>query len=106
MTTFAIIEDGVVTQLLVRDVLPPFHPDLKYIEVPDGTQRYQTFDGKNFGPRPAAPVETFEQKMAASDAILPRYVEDLVDALEALGGTIPAELATKVADKKQLRSNG
>ena len=52
------------------------------------------------------PVETFEDRMAASDAILPRYVEDLVDALEALGGTIPAELATKVADKKQLRSNG
>jgi len=52
------------------------------------------------------PVETFEQKMAASDTILPRYVEDLVDALEALGGTVPAELATKVADKKQLRSNG
>ena len=52
------------------------------------------------------PNLTFEQKMAASDTILPRYVEDLVDALEALGGTIPAELATKVADKKQLRSNG
>lgn len=47
---------------------------------------------------------TFKQKMAASDAILPRYAEDLADALVANGGTIPTQLAQKVADKKSLRS--
>ena len=49
---------------------------------------------------------TFEQRMRASDAILSRTEEDLADALVANGGTIPAALATKVADKKALRSNG
>jgi hypothetical protein len=49
---------------------------------------------------------TFEQKMAQSDRILSRTEEDLADALVANGGTIPDALATKVADKKQLRSAG
>jgi hypothetical protein len=106
MTTFAIIEDGVVTQLLVRDVLPPMHPSLNYVQVPDGTQRYQTFDGTDFGPSPTVPKPTFEQKMEQSDHILPRYAEDLADALVANGGTIPDALATKVANKKALRSAG
>jgi hypothetical protein len=50
--------------------------------------------------------DTFERRMAASDAILSRTEEDLADALVANGGTIPDALATKVADKKALRSAG
>jgi hypothetical protein len=53
----------------------------------------------------AAPWE-FAERMAASDAILSRTEEDLADALVANGGTIPDALATKVADKKALRSAG
>ena len=52
------------------------------------------------------PVETFSDRMTASDAILSRTEEDLADAITALGGSLPAALATKVADKKLLRSNG
>ena len=54
----------------------------------------------------AKPPETFSDRMTASDAILPRYAEDLADAIVASGGSLPAALATKVADKKLLRSNG
>jgi len=51
-------------------------------------------------------VILFADKMTASDAILSRTEEDLADAITALGGSLPAALATKVADKKLLRSNG
>jgi hypothetical protein len=49
---------------------------------------------------------SFQDRMQKSDAILSRTEEDLADALVANGGTIPDALATKVADKKSLRSAG
>jgi hypothetical protein len=68
----------------------------------------QIVDGEaEFGPDDdRTPVETFEDRMAASDVILPRYAEDLADSIVGNGGTIPDALATKVADKKSLRSAG
>jgi hypothetical protein len=106
MTTFAIIEDGVITQLLVRDVLPPMHPDLAYVEVPDGTQRYQTFDGNTFGSIPVGPAETFEDRMVTSDAIMSRDTETLIDLAIARGDSLPQGMLDRHAAKKLVRSNG
>jgi hypothetical protein len=101
MTTFAIIEDGVVTQLLVRDALPPMHPDLAYVEVPDGTQRYQTFDGTNFGPRPTRSAPTVDElRIAAYGPIGDQLDMQYKDALNGTTTWADHIAAVKAANPK------
>jgi len=46
---------------------------------------------------------TIAQQLAASDALLPRWGEDILDALEANGISVSAETKAKAAAKKALR---
>jgi hypothetical protein len=51
------------------------------------------------------PVETFEDRLATSDKIMPRLVEDILDHLIS-GTPIPQEVKDKLIAKKKVRSDG
>ena len=52
----------------------------------------------------AAPLEDWQRQMAQSDAVLPRWAEDIIDALEpAAAARLSAETKARAANKKTLR---
>jgi hypothetical protein len=52
------------------------------------------------------PVETFEDRMAASDKIMSRDVETLIDIAIADGKYIPQEMLNRHTAKKAIRNAG
>lgn len=54
----------------------------------------------------ARPMQEWQSKIAATDAKLPRYVEDLIDLIDSklpIKSDLPVELMIAYNDKKSLR---
>jgi hypothetical protein len=101
---WARIQDDAVAEIIDFDPAGRFHKDIIWHEAPDGTTEQQTFDGVNFGPIPTPPAPTIKQQLDMTDADLPRWGEDLIDAVIGLGGTVPAQVKAKADNKKALRA--
>ena len=55
----------------------------------------------------ARPLQEWQSKIAATDAKLPRYVEDLIDMIDSkipIKSDLPVELMSAYNDKKTIRS--
>jgi hypothetical protein len=101
---WARIQDDAVAEIIDFDPAGRFHKGIIWHEAPDGTTEQQTFDGENFGPVPTPPEPTIAQQLAATDTDLPRWGEDIIDAVIALGGSAPAQVKAKADNKKALRA--
>lgn len=104
MKTFARIENGVVMEILVVDELPPFHPNLEFVEAPANTKERDLWDGSVFTSPPPPPAPTIAEQLAATDAALPRWGEDIIDALDANGISVNPATKAKTDNKKALRA--
>ena len=71
---------------------------------PDLTDAEKQTIADEWNANTAADVPTIADQLAATDAAMPRPLEDGLDAVVALGGTLPQPTLDKMATKKALRA--
>jgi len=83
----------------------PVHKDLKWVDVADDTTDKDTYEnGVVVHPVQPTALEIWEKQMELSDGTIPRWAEDIYDALSATSkGNVNSVTADKIAAKKALR---
>jgi len=80
-------------------------PALSWVDVADDTTDKDTYEnGGVVHPVQPTALEVWEQQMEFSDGAIPRWAEDIYDALSATSkGNVNSVTADKIAAKKALR---
>lgn len=93
------IKDGVVVNVIVGTLKG-------HVECPDIVQMGWKFDGSEFTapPQPVlTDIEQAQNTLDELDRVLPRAVEDIIEAMQLDTSTLPAIMQERLAQKKSAR---